>query len=170
MRPAILITSASSCSAEPLRASRFLNERESDAHFADAVAARREREENPPDDDEALGRLALRGLPLLFGRYEAEEQAFFERAVARDASDPIPALRYFNERVAPTFDLRPQLEKIQAPTLIIAGELDPWAAGAAPELEAYLPNARAVVLPSVGHMPWIEDRERFRQELVEFLT
>jgi pimeloyl-ACP methyl ester carboxylesterase len=149
---------------------RFLAQRQNDPRFADAVAARREREENPPDDDEALGRLAMRGLPLLFGRYEAEEQAFFERAVARGAGYHIPALRYFNERVAPTFDLRPQLGKIETPTLIIAGELDPWAAEAAPELEAYLPNARAVVLPSVGHMPWIEDRERFRQELVEFLT
>ena len=110
---------------------RFLAERENDPRFADAVAARRLRQESPPDDAEELGLLALRGLPLLFGRYGEKEQAFLERAAAADAGYHVPALTYFNERVAPTLDLRPLLPRIEARTLVLTGELDPWGAGAA---------------------------------------
>jgi len=149
---------------------RFLAERENDPRFADAVAARREREEDPPEDDEELARLAVRGMPLLFGRYGEAEQAFLEQALAESGSYHIPALRYFNERVAPTFDLRPLLGRIEAPTLVITGEFDPWGAGAATELESDLRNARVVVLPGIGHMPWIEDPESFRRELMDFLS
>jgi len=149
---------------------QFLAERENDPRFADAVVARREREEDPPEDDEALGRLAARGLPLLFGRYGEAERAFIERALEDAAGYHVPALRYFNERVAPSFDLRPLLGKIEAPTLVITGELDPWGAGAAPELEAHLREPRVAVLPGVGHMPWIEDPDGFRRELLEFLA
>jgi len=148
---------------------RFLAGREDDPRFADAVAARREREENPPEDERELGLLALRGLPLLFGRYGEREQAFLERLASSGGGYHVPALTYFNERVAPTFDLRPLLPKITARTLILTGELDPWGAGAAAELESLIPDARVVVLPEVGHMPWVEDPERFRAEILSFL-
>lgn len=148
---------------------RFLTERESDPRFADAVAARRERDENPPADEEALGQLALRGLPLLFGHYGDKERAFLDRAAEGGGGYHLPALTYFNERVEPTFDLRPLLPKISARTLVITGEIDPWGAGAASELQSLIPDARVVVLPEVGHMPWVEDPERFRSEVLSFL-
>ena len=148
---------------------RFLAERESDPRFADAVAARREREESPPDDEEELGLLAVRGLPLLFGRYGEKEQAFIERAANAGAGYHVPALTYFNERVAPTMDLRPLLPRIEARTLIITGDQDPWGIGAVPELEAGIRDARTVVLPEIGHMPWVEEPEGFRSALLEFL-
>jgi pimeloyl-ACP methyl ester carboxylesterase len=149
---------------------RFLAEREDDPRFADAVAARRLREEDPPDDPEQLGLLALRGMPLLFGRFGEKEQAFMERAAATGgAGYHVPALTYFNERVAPTFDLRPLLPRIAARTLILTGELDPWGASAASELESLIPDARTVVMPEVGHMPWVEEPDGFRSALLEFL-
>lgn len=148
---------------------RFLAEREHDPRFADAVAARRAREESPPDDDGELGQLVLRGLPLLFGRYGPKEEALFSRIVDSGAGFHVPALRYFNERVAPTFDLRPWLGRIQAPTLIISGELDVWGAGSASELAAHISAARVHILPGVGHMPWVEEPATFRRELLEFL-
>jgi pimeloyl-ACP methyl ester carboxylesterase len=148
---------------------RFLAEREHDSRFADAVAARREREENPPEDERELGLLALRGLPLLFGRYGEKEQAFLERLATSGGGYYLPALTYFNERVAPTFDLRPLLPKITAETLVLTGELDPWGAGAAAELESLIPDARVVVLPELGHMPWVEDPERFHSAVLSFL-
>jgi pimeloyl-ACP methyl ester carboxylesterase len=147
-----------------------LAERENDPRFADAVAARRRREADPPDDEQELGLLALRGLPLLFGRYGEKEQAFMQRVTAsRDAGYHVPALTYFNERVAPTLDLRPLLPRIEAPTLVLTGELDPWGAGAAPELESLIPDARTVVLPEIGHMPWVEEPGRFRARMLHFL-
>lgn len=150
--------------------SRFLAEREDDPRFADAVAARRQREESPPDDPQELGLLALRGLPLLFGRYGDKEQAFMERAAAAGgAGYHVTALTYFNQRVAPTLDLRPLLPQIEARTLVLTGELDPWGLWAAPELESLIPDARTVVMPEVGHMTWVEEPEGFRATIFEFL-
>jgi len=148
---------------------RFLAERESDPRFADAVSARRLREESPPDDEQELGLLALRGLPLLFGRCGEKEQAYLERAAASNVAYHVPALTYFNERVAPTLDLRPLLPRIEARTLVLTGELDPWGAWAASELESLIPDTRAVVMPEVGHMPWVEEPEGFRRAMLEFL-
>jgi pimeloyl-ACP methyl ester carboxylesterase len=148
---------------------RFLAERESDPRFADAVAARREREESPPEDEEELGRLALRGLPLLFGRYGVNEQAYIERAAASGGGYSVRSLQYFNEQVAPTMDLRPLLPEIEAQTLVITGELDAWGAWAVPELESGIRDTQVVVMPGVGHMPWVEEREGFRRTVLEFL-
>jgi proline iminopeptidase len=149
---------------------KFLAERESDPRFAEAVAARRAREESPPESEEELARLALLGLPLLFGQYGEKEQAFIARAAASSGGYHMPALTYFNERVVPRFDLRPLLPKIKARTLVLTGELDPWGTSAAKELESLIPDARVVVLPEVGHMPWVEGPERFRRELLAFLA
>ena len=149
---------------------RFLAERESDPRFAEAVAARRAREENPPADEDELGRLALLGLPLLFGRFGEREQAFVARAAEASGGYHLPALTYFNEHVAPTFDLRPLLPKIQPRTLVITGELIRGERGAAAEIASLIRDARVVVLPEVGHMPWIEDPERFRLEVTNFLS
>jgi len=149
---------------------RFLAEREGDPRFADAVAARRQREESPPEDEAELGLLALRGLPLLFGRYGEKEQAFLERAAASGSGYHVPALTYFNERVAPTMDLRPLLPRIEARTLVITGDQDPWGIGAVPELESGLRDREVVVMPGIGHMPWVEEPDGFRSALLEFLA
>jgi pimeloyl-ACP methyl ester carboxylesterase len=148
---------------------RFLAERESDPRFADAVAARREREESPPADPGELGRLALRGLPLLFGRFGEKEQAFLARAAESGVGFNVRSLQYFNEQIAPTMDLRPLLPRIEARTLVITGDLDPWGAGAVPELESGIRDAHVLVMPGIGHMPWVEEPDGFRGALLEFL-
>lgn len=69
-----------------------------------------------------------------------------------------------------TFDLRPDLPKISAPALVIAGEADfitgPVCAG---ELAAGILNARAVLVPGAGHFPIVEAPERLRAEVLAFL-
>jgi pimeloyl-ACP methyl ester carboxylesterase len=108
-------------------------------------------------------------LPLLFGRFAEHEQAFLDRAAASGVGFSVQPLQYFNEQVAQTMDLRPRLPQIEAPTLVITGEIDPWGAGAVPELESGIPDARVVVMPGIGHMPWVEEADGFRSALLEFL-
>ena len=38
------------------------------------------------------------------------------------------------------------------------------------ELESLIPDARVVVMPEVGHMPWVEEPEGFRSAMLEFLA
>jgi pimeloyl-ACP methyl ester carboxylesterase len=79
------------------------------------------------------------------------------------------APRYFNERLAAAYDMRPRLHEITAPTLIINGAVDFFGPHiSARELSA-IPGSRAVLLPDAGHWPFVEVPQRFRAELEEFL-
>jgi pimeloyl-ACP methyl ester carboxylesterase len=69
------------------------------------------------------------------------------------------------------FDSRDRLGQIRVPTLVLSGECDllnPVAV--AQELAALIPSAKLVLLPDVGHLPHIEDGDRFRREVGNFLS
>jgi len=57
------------------------------------------------------------------------------------------------------------------PTLVIIGERDiPDCHAIADTLQQHIPNARKVIMPSVGHMSNMEDPERFNALIVDFLA
>lgn len=65
-------------------------------------------------------------------------------------------------------DLRPDLPRILAPTLVVAGEEDgPRGAAAAAAIVSAIPNARAVTLPGAAHLSHIENPEAFGRLLLE---
>jgi pimeloyl-ACP methyl ester carboxylesterase len=73
-------------------------------------------------------------------------------------------------RAAAEHNARDRLGQIQAPCLVLVGELDAVnPPRMALELAALLPRARATVVTGVGHMPHIEDQSRFRLEVGRFL-
>jgi len=118
--------------------------------------------------DEELGELALRELPFYFARYGESEQAYVEslRADVPNAD----TLRYFNQEIFETFDLRPQLGKITAPTLVVTGEED-FITGpvCATEIEQGLRDPRKENIPGAGHFVFIEAPEAFRKTVFDFL-
>lgn len=69
------------------------------------------------------------------------------------------------------FDFRDQLERITAPTLVVAGSED---VATSPTDAAYLaeriPGARLVVLDGAAHLPNVERADRFNAALVEHLA
>ena len=69
------------------------------------------------------------------------------------------ALRHFNDHVAGGMNLAPGLARLQAPTLVIAGDVDPMGAPAAQELVAALPNGRLEIVPG-DHFPFLEREHR----------
>ncbi len=147
-----------------------LAERERDPRVADAVAARHAREQGRVPDDVDISEQFVRELPVHFASYGEAEAAFIERfGKSRDVFH-FPSLLYSNTHVAPTYDLRPQLARIEGPTLVVSGDRDPsGGAAVGEELAAHIPNARLVVLEGIGHFPWIEAPERFRAEVGAFL-
>jgi pimeloyl-ACP methyl ester carboxylesterase len=81
------------------------------------------------------------------------------------------ALRHFNERVAGRMDHRAHLERIAAPTLVLAAELDPFAASAQ-ETADHLPDPTLVVLPGADHFTFLEKENRaaWSRAVVDFLA
>jgi pimeloyl-ACP methyl ester carboxylesterase len=62
------------------------------------------------------------------------------------------------------------LDQVRAPTLVMVGRHD-WICPTtvAKRLHAGIGNARLVMFEESGHMPWIEEPEKFAAELIRFL-
>ena len=59
--------------------------------------------------------------------------------------------------------------ELAVPTLIVDGAQDIRPRWAVDSLHQALPSATRVVLPDVGHVPWLEDPAAFYSTLLEFL-
>lgn len=139
-----------------------------EAWFEDASAALEQEQEGRFQDDAELGRLVARELPFYFARYGETERAFVRLALEQPVH--APALRYFNDREFLTFDLRPALASVTAPTLVVAGQED-FILGpdACREVADGIANARLEVIEDVGHLPWVERPREFAGLVMEFL-
>lgn len=98
--------------------------------------------------------------PIYYGRWDAAAQAHAANGVAETNSE---ARERFPDPAA--FDppaTRAALAALEAPVLILAGELDsgPTPAVAA-EFAAVFPKGEVVVQPGAGHFPWLDDANRF---------
>jgi pimeloyl-ACP methyl ester carboxylesterase len=137
-------------------------------YFEDALAALQQQQGGRYADDEELAALYERAGPLLARL--GEDIAPIADAL-RPAGINSDALRHFNERIAPTMDLRPLLERIQAPTLVIAGEHDAFGA-AAEQIAAALPDPTVVTIPAADHFAFLEPDRRadWSRAVLDFLS
>jgi pimeloyl-ACP methyl ester carboxylesterase len=110
----------------------------------------------------------LREFPLYFARYGDDERGYLE--TLRGDTPNADALRLFNQEQVPSFDLRPELAQIAAPTLVIAGEED-FITGplSAVELSEGIAGAETVLIPGCGHYIFVEAPEAFRDSVLAFL-
>jgi proline iminopeptidase len=145
-----------------------IEQRAGEPWFDDASAALQQEQEGRFQDDAELGRLVARELPFYFAHHGENERAFVQLALELPVH--AAALRYFNNREFLTFDLRPALASVTAPTLVVAGREDFILGPAAcREVADGIPNARLEVLDDVGHMPWVEGPEKFAATVKAFL-
>ena len=136
--------------------------------YADARAALEAEQAGQWESDEELAALVLRELPFYFARYGEAEREYL-----RLLEDEIPcgdALRLFNVEIVGSFDLRPQLGDITAPTLVVTGEEDFITGPAcARELADGIAGSKLSVLPDCGHFVFVEQAARFTAEVKAFL-
>jgi pimeloyl-ACP methyl ester carboxylesterase len=135
--------------------------------YADALAALQAEQEGRFESDEELADLALREFPFYFARYGDAERAYLEGL--RGEIPVADALLLFNNEVFTTFDLRPELKKITAPTLVITGEEDFITGPICAADFAAIQDATTVILPGSGHFIFVEARGPFRAEVEHFL-
>ena len=137
--------------------------------FEDAQAALREEQAGEWGSDEELAGIVLRELPFYFARFGERERSYLR---VLDGEVPVgDALRLFNGEIFATFDLRPELSRITVPTLVVTGEDDFICAPvSAREIAAAVPDARLVLVPECGHFVFVEQPERFRTAVSDFLA
>jgi pimeloyl-ACP methyl ester carboxylesterase len=136
--------------------------------YEDARAALEAEEAGEFETDEELAVLSLREFPFYFARYGDDERAYVE-SLGSDLPNA-DALRLFNQEQVPTFDLRPELARIAAPTLVITGEED-FITGplSAAELSEGILGAETVLIPGCGHFIFVEAPAAFRESMLAFL-
>jgi proline iminopeptidase len=136
--------------------------------YADALAALEEEQAGRFETDEELGALARREFPLYFAHYGVSEEAYLD--TFRDEVPVADALLLFNNEIFTTMDLRPELPKITAPTLVITGADDFITGPACAADFASIPDVTTVVLADCGHFIFVEARDRFRAEVARYLS
>jgi proline iminopeptidase len=136
--------------------------------YEDAREALEREEAGDFADDDELQELVGREMPFYFAHYGDEERRHVEwLGEERPNRD---ALHLFNTETWSTFDLRPALPRITAPTLVITGELDFITGPACAADFASIPDQRTVVIDGCGHFILFEARDPFREEVTAFLS
>jgi proline iminopeptidase len=137
-------------------------------YFEDAVAALQAHQAGAYATDEELADLYRRE-SVLFAMPGADLSEHY--GALAPAGTNADALRHFNEHVAPAMDLRGALASVDAPTLVITGDIDPMGARAADELLEALPNGTLATVVGADHFPFLEEehRPRWSRAVLEFL-
>ncbi|HEX6035333.1 MAG TPA: alpha/beta hydrolase [Anaerolineales bacterium] len=118
--------------------------------------------------DEDMSRLWAEEMRFYFKKFDERAEAYHERT--KDLPLRIASLKTFNEREAPTLDLRPHLRKITMPTLVLVGRHDFITNVAmAEEIAKHIPNARLEIFEDSGHYAFVEEPEKFYRLVKEFV-
>ena len=118
--------------------------------------------------DEDMVRLWAEEMKFYFKKFDERAEAYHERT--KELPVRIAPLKTFNDREAPTLDLRPQLHKISVPTLILVGRHDFITNVAmAEEIVRHIPNAQLEIFEDSGHYAMVEEPGKFYQVIKEFV-
>jgi len=166
----LVLASTAACFSSDVEAAlaRKVDASKGERWLPDALEALRQEQAGEFRDDRELARIVAQEMPLYFHSYD--EQA--ARWVQMIGSHPCnaDALRYFNEVEFLSIDLRAELKRITARTIIVSGESDficPPEAGR--ELQDGIVDSKLVLIPRSGHMTYVEQPEAFYEAVVALL-
>lgn len=135
--------------------------------YAESLEALQQEWAGEFDSDEAMAALWDKEMKFYFKDFDERTEAY--RRKTSGLPIRIAPLRFFNEREAPTMDLRPLLARIEVPTLVLVGRHDfITTVSAAEEIARLIPRASLAVLEDSGHFGFIEEPERFREAILGF--
>jgi len=123
------------------------------------------------DDPGEVEQMMATVLPLYTAEPDRPDVAAALDEFRNDLKADLAAAKAWEGGLYQGIDLRPLLGRVQAPTLLVAGELDVICgpAQARPIADA-LPNAELVILADCGHIPAVEAPDRFRAAVADWLS
>jgi proline iminopeptidase len=142
--------------------------RRNEPWYDDARLALEQEEAGAYENEAELREITRRFWPMYFAHFDERAERYVEERVVADRPNP-DALRVFNEGIE-TWDMRPELSQILAPTLVLTGAEDFICGPAcAEDVAAGVATAEKVVIEGCGHFSFVEDPERFRHEVTRFM-
>ena len=66
-------------------------------------------------------------------------------------------------------EIRPQVKEVEVPVLVLQGQCEYHSFGSAFEYAALYPNSKYVFIENAGHEIWWEQREKYMEEITNFL-
>jgi pimeloyl-ACP methyl ester carboxylesterase len=124
------------------------------------------------EEEIEVGELTRRNYTLIMAPgYAASHPEELDRIVEVARYRPLTAAAYYRQlQAALTHDAAQQLDRIQASTLVIHGDVDPLVVPANGEyLARHIKGAKHIVYHNVGHIPIIERYEQFNRDVLAFL-
>ena len=134
----------------------------------EVMAAEARRQAYDFSTSEELGALLAVILPFMLADPTGPGAEELRSAAADDRPDPASA-RWFNTNVAPTYDMRPVLPLIAAPTLVVNGGRDAFGPRVSARELAAIPGAHIAMIEESGHFPFLETPGAFAAEVGAFL-
>jgi pimeloyl-ACP methyl ester carboxylesterase len=137
-------------------------ERRGEPWFPEAFAAleRVQAGHATPADGRALA-------PFIYGRWDAETQAYSAREAAQ--KNKVAAAAYNAEGAFHPDFVRAKLADLPAPVLLISGEVDlQLPPKRAAEYAGLFPRAELTMVPGGAHFAWLDDAEWFVQKVIGF--
>jgi proline iminopeptidase len=143
--------------------------RSAEPWYVDARAALEQEDAGDYGTEEDLAALTRRFFPFYFAHFDEIAGVYLEEHVAPERPNP-DALKLFNDGIE-TWDLRSDLARVVAPTLVITGDSD-FITGpeCARDIGDGIAGAHVVIVEDCGHFTFIEHPDRFRAEVTRFLT
>jgi len=136
--------------------------------FEKSFAALKAEWEGQYQSDEDMSRLWAEEMKFYFKRFDERAQAYHDRT--KDLPIRLAPLKIFNDKEAPTMDLRPQLKDITVPTLVIVERHDFITNVAmAEEMVRRIPHARLEIFEDSGHFALVEEPEKFYRTIKAFV-
>jgi len=137
--------------------------------YAESFAALKKEWAGDYQTDEDMAALWLHEMKFYFRHFGAREAAYHERT--KHLPVRIDPLKTFNDREAPTMDLRPHLAQITVPTLVMVGRHDFITTVAmAEEMVKHIPRARLDIFEDSGHFAVVEEPEKFYRVVHDFIV
>ncbi|MDX6512365.1 MAG: hypothetical protein QOE36_1869 [Gaiellaceae bacterium] len=164
-----LVAANSLARIRPEEMETAMSARSDESWYADAREALEQEDAGDYASEDELAALAARFFPFYFAHFDDAAHAYMLEHIAPDRPNP-DALKLFNENIA-SWDMRGELARISAPTLVITGDSDFITGPAcAADIAEGVDGSELVIVEDCGHFTFIERPERFRYEVTRFLT
>jgi proline iminopeptidase len=137
--------------------------------YDDARLALEQEDAGDYSNEAELREITRRFFPIYFSSFDERAEQYLDECVTPERPNP-DALKLFNEGIE-TWDMRPELARIDAPTLVITGKYDFICGPAcAEDIASGITGSTKIVLDDCGRFSFIEQPDAFRKAVASFLT